>query len=110
MPVERRGQAIRVMINLVNWQQEEPTGSGGGRQLSMDGTSRVNREVYARFCERLGVKLPGPTRLVSRMRERRNAVPEMKEDPSEPAYRRRLQTTVSCCRPMAVVVNVTEKA
>ena len=44
------------------------------------------------------------------MRERRNAVAEMKEDPSEPAYRRRLQTTVSCCRPMAVVVNVTEKA
>ena len=59
---ERRGQAIRVRITLVNWQQEEPTGSGGGRQLSMDGTSRVNREVYARFCERLGVKFPGPTR------------------------------------------------
>jgi len=33
-------------------------------------------------------------------------VPEMKEDPSEPAYRSRLQTAVSCCRPMAVVVNV----
>jgi len=44
------------------------------------------------------------------MREKRNAVPEMKEDPSEPACRSRLQTTVSCCRPMAVVVNVTEKA
>jgi hypothetical protein len=28
----------------------------------MNGTSRVNREVYARFCERLGVKFPGPTR------------------------------------------------
>jgi hypothetical protein len=62
MPVERRGQAIRVMVNLANWQQEEPTGYGGGRQLSMDGTSRVNREVYARFCERLGVQFPGPTR------------------------------------------------
>jgi hypothetical protein len=62
MPVERRGRAIRVMINLVNWQQEEPNGCGGGRQPSMDGTSRVNREVYARFCERLGVKFPGPTR------------------------------------------------
>jgi hypothetical protein len=60
--VERRGQAIRVMINLVNWQQEEPTGCGGGRQPSLDGTSRVNREVYARFCEGLGVQLPGPTR------------------------------------------------
>jgi hypothetical protein len=59
MSVERRGQAIRVMVNLANWRQEEPTGCGGGRQLSMDGTSRVNREVYARFCERLGVKCPG---------------------------------------------------
>src|SRR5216683_3465554 len=62
MSGERRGQAIRVMVNLANWQQEEPTGRGGGRQLSMDGTSRVNREVYARFCERLGAKFPGPTR------------------------------------------------
>jgi len=44
------------------------------------------------------------------MRDKRNAVPEMKEDPSKPAYRSRLQTTVSCCRPTAVVVNVTEKA
>jgi hypothetical protein len=40
----------------------------------------------------------------------RDAVPEMKEDPSKPAFRSRLQTTVSGCRPMAVVVNVTEKA
>jgi hypothetical protein len=41
---------------------------------------------------------------------KRNAVPEMKEDPSEPACRSRLQTAVSCYRPMAAVVNVTEKA
>ncbi len=81
--MERRGQAIRVMINKANWQQEEPTGCGGGRQLSMDGTSRVTGDCHARFCERLGVKFPGATRLVSRMREKRNAVPEMKEDPSE---------------------------
>jgi hypothetical protein len=67
MSVEQRGQAIRVMINLVNWQQEEPTGCGGGRQPSLDGTSRVNREVYARFCERLGVQFPGPTRRRSAM-------------------------------------------
>ena len=65
MPVERRGQAIRVMVNLVNlvnWQQEEPTGSGygGGRQLSMDGTSRVTGDSHARFCERLGVQFPVP--------------------------------------------------
>jgi hypothetical protein len=48
--------------------------------------------------------------VVSRMREKRNAVPEMKEDPSKPAYRSRFQTAVSCCCPMMVVVNVTEKA
>jgi plastocyanin len=31
----------------------------------MGGTSRMNREVQVRFCERLGVKFPGPTRHVS---------------------------------------------
>jgi len=62
MPVERRGQAIRVMINLVNWQQEELTGCGGGRSSQWDGTSRVSREAQARFREGLGVKLPGATR------------------------------------------------
>ena len=67
MPVERRGQAIRVMVNLANWQQEEPTGYGGGRQLSMDGTSRVTGDSHARFCERLGVKFPGATRRRSAM-------------------------------------------
>jgi hypothetical protein len=34
----------------------------GGRQLSRDGTSRVTGDSHARFCERLGVKFPGPTR------------------------------------------------
>ena len=28
----------------------------------MDGTSRVTGDCHARFCERLGVKFPGPTR------------------------------------------------
>jgi hypothetical protein len=56
--VEQRRQAIRVMIDLVNWQQEEPTGCDGGRQPSMDGTSRVTGDCHARFCERLGVKFP----------------------------------------------------
>jgi hypothetical protein len=36
--------------------------SNGRRQPSCDGTSRMNREVQVRFCERLGVKFPGPTR------------------------------------------------
>jgi hypothetical protein len=34
----------------------------GRRQPSRDGTSRMTRERQVRFCERLGVKLPGPTR------------------------------------------------
>jgi len=28
----------------------------------LDSKSRVNREIYARFCEGFGVQLPGPTR------------------------------------------------
>src|SRR2546421_12856984 len=59
MPVEQRERAIRVVINQVNWQQEEPTGYGGGRQLSLNGTSRISREAYVRSCERLGVQFPG---------------------------------------------------
>src|SRR5437867_11244244 len=34
----------------------------GRRQPSLGRTSRVNREVYARFCERLAVRVRGPTR------------------------------------------------
>src|SRR5262252_1473531 len=62
MSVERRGQVIRVPITLVNWQQEESTDRGEGRQLFMDDTSRVSREAQARICERLGVRFPGATR------------------------------------------------
>ena len=46
----------------VNWQQEELAGFDGRRQPSLGGTSRMSREAYVRFCERLGVKFPGPTR------------------------------------------------
>jgi len=53
MSVERRGQVIRAPIMLVNWQQEEPTDRGEGRQLFMDDTSRVSREAQARFREGL---------------------------------------------------------
>jgi hypothetical protein len=31
-------------------------------RTGLDNKSRVNREIYARFCEGLRVKLPGPTR------------------------------------------------
>src|SRR5580700_3449232 len=34
----------------------------GRRQPSRGGTSRMMREYQVRFCERLGVKFPGPTR------------------------------------------------
>ena len=59
MPVERRGWVTRVEIGLVNWPQEEPTGID-----RKGGTSRIRREAYVRFCEGLGVKIPGPTRRV----------------------------------------------
>jgi len=60
MPVERREQAIAF--------ESGSTGNGrspvfsGRRQPSRGGTSRMNREVHVRICERLGVKFPGPTR------------------------------------------------
>ena len=65
------------MVNLVNWQQEEPTGCGGGRQPSMDGTSRVTGDRHARFREGLGVKFPGPTR-----RQWATAVPTATQSPA----------------------------
>jgi hypothetical protein len=39
----------------------------GRRQPSRGGTSRMMREYQVRIRERLGVKFPGPTRLVSRV-------------------------------------------
>jgi hypothetical protein len=65
MPVERRGQVIAVGSGS--------TGNGrspafnGRRQPSCGGTSRINREIYVRFCEGLGAKFPGPTRLMKRL-------------------------------------------
>jgi hypothetical protein len=62
MPVERREQVTRVgtMGQLLG--RMNPFGFGGRRQPSVGGTSRISREAYVRFCERLGVKFPGPTR------------------------------------------------
>jgi hypothetical protein len=62
MPVEQREQVTRVEIVRVNGQPEELAGFGGRRQPSLGGTSRMNREVHVRICERLGVKFPGATR------------------------------------------------
>ena len=36
--------------------------SNGRLQPSCGGTSRMTRECQVRFCERLGVQFPGPTR------------------------------------------------
>src|SRR5690349_15077697 len=63
MAVEGREQVTCIGIVRVNGQPEELDGLDGRRQPSMGGTSRVRREAQARFCERLGVKYPGPTRL-----------------------------------------------
>jgi len=42
----------------------------GRRQPSRGGTSRMTREYQVRFCERLGVKFPGPTRQNPRLPHR----------------------------------------
>ena len=52
----------------VNGRPEEPSFFAGRRRPSLSGTSRMRRESPVRICERLGVKFPGPTRLVSRRR------------------------------------------
>jgi hypothetical protein len=60
MPVEQRERVIAIWLGS--------TGNGrnpmfnGRRQPSRGGTSRMMREYQVRFCERLGVKFPGPTR------------------------------------------------
>jgi hypothetical protein len=46
---------------------------------------------------------------VSRRREQRHAVREMREDPSKPPCRGRFQTAISCYGPRAAVVNVMVK-
>ena len=62
MPVERRERVIAICLGS--------TGNGrnpmiyGRRQPSCGGTSRMMREYQVRFCERLGVKFPGPTRQI----------------------------------------------
>jgi hypothetical protein len=57
-----KGWVNRVGTDLVDWQQEEPAGVDGRRQLSGGGTSRMSREAQVRIGERLGVQFPGATR------------------------------------------------
>jgi len=61
-------------IGLVNEKEDvlsDPRKNGRRRVFFLDfylsWMSQPGREVYARFCERLGVKFPGPTRRRSAM-------------------------------------------
>ena len=62
MSAERSGPAIGVEALQGQLVTGAARGFDGGRQLSMDGTSRMNREVQVRICEGRGAKFPGPTR------------------------------------------------
>src|SRR5215469_16122689 len=66
-----KGAGHRRRGRQVNRKREEPTGLGGRRQPSLGGTSRMNREVHVRICERLGVQFPGATRQPAPERERK---------------------------------------
>jgi hypothetical protein len=59
MSVERSGQAIGVETFKGQLVTGGARGFDAGRQLFIDGTSRMNREVQVRICEGLGVKFPG---------------------------------------------------
>jgi hypothetical protein len=60
MSVERRGQVTNVGIRSTG--NRKSLISGREAAASIGGTSRVTGDGQARFCERLGVKFPGPTR------------------------------------------------
>jgi hypothetical protein len=62
MSVERRGQAVVVEASKGQLVTGGARGFDEGRQLFIDGTSRMNREVQVQIGEGLGVKFPGPTR------------------------------------------------
>ena len=46
----------------VNGKPEELLVLAEAGRLPWGGTSRMNREIHVRICERLGVQFPGPTR------------------------------------------------
>jgi hypothetical protein len=63
VPVERRERVIAIWLGSTS-NGRNPM-FNGRRQPSRGGTSRMTRECQVRFCERLGVKFPGPTRQLS---------------------------------------------
>src|SRR5213593_279300 len=80
----------------------------GRRQPSRDGTSRMTREYQVRFCERLGVKFPGPTRHNLNLPHRDT------DDRFTPinrhwlTYRRASQSPPSLGRDLAIAASFTE--
>ena len=96
----------------VNRQREEPD-FNGRRQPSRGGTSRMMREYQVRFCERLGVKFPGPTRLVSRVSPVQTALRNCTRDEGR-SFEVGNQVLISSHRKLllskATVVNVAEKS
>jgi hypothetical protein len=85
----------------------------GRRQPSCDGTSRMTRECQVRICERLGVKFPGPTRLVSRVSPVQTAMRSCTRDEGR-SFEVGNQVLISSHRKLpsskAMVVNVAEKS
>jgi hypothetical protein len=85
----------------------------GRRQPSCDGTSRMTRECQVRICERLGVKFPGPTRLVSRALPVQTAMRNCTRDEGGP-FEFGNQVLISSHRKLlsskAMVVSVAEKS
>jgi len=83
----------------------------GRRQPSRGGTSRMMREYQVRICERLGVKLPGPTRRVSRVSPVHTAIRNCTRDEGGP-FEVGSQVLVSSHRKLlsskAMVVSVAE--
>src|ERR1019366_659604 len=64
MIVERRGWVTNVRIGPTGNRMSPHIWTEGG-SLQIGGTSRMSREAHVRSCERLWVKLPGPTRPAS---------------------------------------------
>ena len=86
--------------------------SNGRRQPSCGGTSRMTRECQVRFCERLGVQFPGPTRLVSRVSPVQTAMRNCMRDEGR-SFEIGNQVLISSHRKLlsskGMVVNVAEK-
>jgi GMC oxidoreductase len=84
----------------------------GVAQLGPDRFLRRPADPAKLFCRAPGLRDLAPR---ARLRDRKISqacvtANEMREGPSKPACRRRLQTASSCCGTMAAVVSVEEKA